>query len=389
MEIVDVRSVEPPDFGGTNYDEDDVKRDSWWTDLRVANPMTRYPRYEEVRSEWLPDLGGFGVVVEAEDGTVGYAPGNHGTPVASLVDQYLGERIQGEDCMAIEKVHDMLVRLCTPFGTTGLASYAVSAIDLALWDLKGRLLDKPVYELLGGPARDELDCYATGNDTDWYLELGFDANKLACPYGPADGKEGMLKNEELVADRREMLGENRELMLDCWMAFDEEYTVRLANRLAEYDLKWMEETLHPQELDAHAAVRDRLPGQGLATGEHWYTVKPFQYAANHNLVDIFQPDIHWVGGLTAVRKIADIAAAAGKSVILHCGGGTPYGQHASYALPGITWTEYPVTAPPGVSLEDAETRPGVTVPEDGKLVPNDAPGFGVEFDPSELEPFEG
>lgn len=389
MEIIDIRAVEAPDFGEPDYDEDDVWRDSWWTDPRVANPMTRYPRYEEVRSDWTPDFERFGVVAEAEDGTMGYAPCTTGKPAAWLVDEYLGERIVGEDAMAVEKVHDMLERLCAPFGVAGLASFAVSAIDLALWDLKGKLLERPVYELLGGPAHDELDCYVTGNDTDWYLELGFDANKLACPHGPADGKEGLLANEELVADRREQLGETGELMLDCWMAFDEEYTVRLANRLEPYDLAWMEETLDPERYDAHAAVRKRLPGHTLATGEHWYTAKPFQYAANHDLVDVFQPDIQWVGGLTTVRKICDIAEARGKRVVLHGGGVTPYGQHASYALPAIRWTEYAVTAPPGIPIEAAETRPGVAVPDDGTLVPNDAPGFGLEFDPGRLDPFFG
>jgi len=387
MEIAAVHVVEAPDFGPPDYDEADVRRESWWTDLRVANPMSRYPRYEAVRADWLPDFRDFGVVVEAADGTLGYAPGRHGAPVAALVDDYLGERIAGEDAMATEKVHDMLERLCAPFGAGGIASYAVSAIDLALWDLKGNLLDRPVYELLGGPATDALDCYATGNDTDWHLELGFDATKLACPFGPADGKEGLLGNVDLVAESRELLGDAGELMLDCWMAFDEAYTVRLANRLREYDLRWMEETLWPKDLDAHRRVRDRVPFQTLATGEHWYTAAPFQHAATHDLVDVFQPDIHWVGGLTTVQKIASIAESAGKSAVLHCGGHTPYGQHASYGLPGIRWTEYPVTSPPGVALADAETRPGVAVPEDGELVPNDAPGFGVEFDPGRLDAF--
>ena len=84
----------------------------------------------------------------------------------------------------------MMFRLTKPYGTEGLASYAISAVDLALWDLKGKLLGQPVYSLLGGPARDKIFCYATGNDVDWYQELGFRAFKLACPYGPADGLEG-------------------------------------------------------------------------------------------------------------------------------------------------------------------------------------------------------
>jgi len=365
--------------------ETDPRREAWSEEARVANPMTRYPRYTDVRASWTPDLGGLGCVVEASDGTKGFATGSHGTPVASLIDEYLGPRLEDEDPMAIEKIHDMATRMCAPFGAAGLASYAVSAIDLALWDLKGKLLERPVYELLGGPARDELTCYATGNDTDWYMELGFEATKLACPYGPPDGRDGLRRNVDLVADRRETVGDDVEIMLDCWMAFDEAYTVRLANELAPYDLKWIEETLPPEKLDAHESVRERLPGQTLATGEHWYTVDRFQQAAARRLVDVFQPDINWVGGLTAVRKICDVAEAAGISVIPHGGATTPYGQHACYALPAIPRGEYFVGSPPGVPLEETVSLPGTPVPEDGRLVPDDGPGFGVDLDRIEID----
>lgn len=360
------------------------RRESWLQDARVANPMSRYPRYADVRASWTPSLGEFGVVVEASDGTVGFATGSHGRPVATLIDDYLGERVVGENAVAVEKIHDMLVRLCSPFGATGLASYAVSAIDLALWDLKGKLYEVPVYELLGGPAHDELECYATGNDTEWYVELGFDANKLACPWGVADGQEGIRKNRELVADAREILGESRDLMLDCWMAFDEAYTVRLANELRPYDLRWMEECLPSENLATHQSVRDRLPWQTLATGEHWFSAERFQQAADRRLVDVFQPDITWCGGLTAFRKICDIAEAAGISVIPHAGGTRPYGQHAGYALPAVQLNEYFVASPPGVPLEETRGLPGVAVPEDGTMVPNDAPGFGIDMDRIEI-----
>jgi L-rhamnonate dehydratase len=358
----------------------DPWRDSWLHEARVANPMTRYPRYAEVRSEWTPSLEGFGVVVEATDGTVGFATGWFGTPVAALIEEYLGKRIVGESVMATEKVHDMLVRLSTPVGTDGIASYAVSAIDLALWDLKGRLLERPVYELLGGPSTPELTCYATGNDTDWHMELGFEGTKLACPYGPADGAAGLRKNVAFVDAAAETVGQDVEIMLDCWMAFDETYTVRLANRLDGYDLAWFEETLPPNELEAHAALRDRLPHQTLATGEHWYTATPFQRAASQRLVDIFQPDVAWVGGLTTLRRICAIADAAGLTVIPHAGGSTPFGQHACYALPGIPWAEYFIPSPPGVPLDETGGLPGVPTPTDGTLVPSDDPGFGVDLD---------
>lgn len=384
MELVDVRTVE---LEYTDSDHSAARREPWTAEGPVASPMTRYPRYGDYRPSWLPEFEGFGCVVEAADGTTGVAAGVNGRPVAALIEDYLGPRIVGERAAATEKLYDMLVRLCAPFGATGLAAYAVSAVDLALWDLRGKLDGRPVYELLGGPARESVTCYATGNDTDWHLELGFDATKLACPYGPADGREGLRKNEELVAAARETVGEDVEIMLDCWMAFDVDYTVRLADCLREYDLRWIEEPLPPENVDAHARLRERLPGQPLATGEHWFTPAPFAHAVAEGLVDVLQPDVQWVGGLTALRRIVSLAAAAGVTVIPHGGGNTPYGQHACYALPDIPWGEYFVGSPPGVPLAETSRLPGTAVPEDGRVVPPDRPGFGVDVDPRDLDPF--
>ena len=363
-------------------------RPSWMESGPVANPMTRYPRYAAYRPSWTPTWSGFGCLVEAEDGSWGFATASHGRPVAAIIDDYLGPRLEGESCLATEKCYDMMVRMGAPHGATGLHSYAVSAIDLALWDLKGKLLQRPVYELIGGPARDELFCYSTGGDTDWYMELGFRATKLPCPYGPADGLEGLRKNVELVAGTRELVGDEVELMLDCWMAFDLEYAVRLGEELRPCKLKWMEEVLRSEELDAHAELRRRLPWQTLATGEHWYTTAPFQQAASRFLVDILQPDINWVGGLTALVKICAIAEAAGISVIPHGGGNTPYGQHACYALPAIPWTECFVGSAPGVPPEQAARIPGAAIPKEGRMKPSGAPGFGVELTLDQLSPFD-
>ncbi len=364
-----------------------ARRPSWKESGPVANPMTRYPRYAAFRPSWTPTWKSFGCVVEAEDGTWGFSFANHGRPVAAIIDDYLGPRLIGENCTATEKCYDMMVRMGAPYGATGLHSYAVSAIDLALWDLKGKLMDRPVYELLGGPARDELFCYSTGGDTDWYMELGFKATKLPCPFGPADGLDGLKKNVEFVARNRELVGDDVELMLDCWMAFDVEYAVRLAEALRPYKLKWMEETLRSEDFDAHAQLRQRVPWQTLSTGEHWYTSVPFQHAASRHLVDIFQPDIHWVGGLTAITKICAIAEAAGISVIPHCGGNTPYGQHACYAMPAIPWTECSVATPPGESPEKAALLPGMATFKDGKMIPSDRPGFGLQITEEQILPY--
>jgi L-rhamnonate dehydratase len=260
------------------------RRDPWVKDAEVANPMSRYPRVKRNRALWLPQWQAVWCRVTAEDGTTGLGYTSHGRPVAAVIEDHLAPQLVGEDCLATERIADMLFRMTKPYGSTGLASYAVSAVDLALWDLRGKLLGKPVYQLLGGPARDRIFCYATGNDLDWYQELGFRAFKLACPNGPADGLDGIKKNEEFVARAREQIGVDCELMLDCWMAFDVEYTVRLAETLRPYRLKWIEECLIPEDFDAHVELRRRLPWQTLSTGEHWYTHVPFQWALRHEVV---------------------------------------------------------------------------------------------------------
>ncbi|MCD6521143.1 MAG: L-rhamnonate dehydratase [Anaerolineae bacterium] len=367
--------------------ESKARRPPWTQDAEVANPMSKFPEFKRHRSLWLPRWETVWVKVTAEDGTFGLGPCSFGRPVASIIEDHFAPKLIGQDALAIEKIWDMMFRMSKPYGTVGLASVAMSGVDLALWDLAGKLHGCPVYELLGGPARERIFTYATGNDTDWQLELGFKAVKLACPYGPADGLWGLQENEKLVARTRELVGDDVEIMLDCYMAFDVEYTVRLAERLRPYRLKWIEEYLIPEDLDGHVAVRQRLPWQTLATGEHMYTPWPFRQLIERRAVDILQPDIFWVGGLTACRHIAEMANSAGITVILHGGGNSSYGQHFTYAMPNTPWAEYFVGSPPGVPLEEATHFPGTPVPVDGWLVPNDGPGFGVEIPEEWLEPF--
>ncbi len=364
------------------------RRPGWAEEAEVANPMSRYPHVKRHRSMWLPkEWGAVWCKVTLEDGTWGLGSTAHGRPVAAVIEDHLAPQLIGQDCMAGEKLADMMFRLTKPYGTVGLASYAISAVDLALWDARGKVLDKPVYELLGGPQKEKLLCYATGNDVDWYKELGFTAFKLACPYGPADGLDGLKKNEDFVAAARAEIGDACELMLDCWMAFDVEYTVRLAERLRPYGLKWIEECLLSEDFDAHRALRQRLPWQGLASGEHWYTHVPFQWACAHRAVDILQPDIQWVGGMSTCLKIAAAADAAGLTVLPHGGGGTAFGQHFSLATGCAPLAEYFIGSPPGVPLEELPRMPGVAIAQDGYVVPSDAPGFGMEVSDDWLVPF--
>ena len=357
-----------------------------WDGLEPASPMARYPAYKARRSSWSAKWKSTVCIVTAADGTFGLGVSSFAGPVSRIINDHFSPHIVGENCMATEKLFDMMSRLATPYGSQGMASYAISAVDLALWDLKGKVLNRPVYELLGGPQKEKIFCYATGFESAWYLELGFRAMKLPFPYSPADGEEGLRKAEELVAAVRDQIGPDVALMLDCWMALDVDYTVRLAERLRPYRLRWIEDYLLPDDTEGFSQVRQRLPWQTLATGEHWYMPQSFARAANQRPVDILQPDPLWVGGISACLRICHIAEAAGLEVIPHGGMNLPYGQHLAYAMPAITWGERSggVSAP-GVPLAETVALPGTAVIEDGYLVPSDAPGFGIEVDRALLE----
>lgn len=383
MKIKEVRAVE---IDITPRPKTSPRRSSQVERIDATSPMARYPAYKERRSFWVPGGKTAACIITAEDGTFGLGVTSFGSPVVTIINDHLAPHLVGENCMATEKVFDAMCRITSPYSSYGLASYAISAVDLALWDLKGKLLQVPVYELLGGPQKEKIFCYATGFDTEWYLELGFRATKLPLSYGPVDGLEGLRKTEELVTATRELVGDEVELMLDCWMSLDVEYTVQLAEALRPYRLKWLEDYLMPEEFEGYAQVRQRLPWQTLASGEHWYQPTVFSMAANQRLVDIFQPDARWVGGVTSCVRICHIAEAAGISVIVHGGMNMPYGQHLTYAMPSIPWGERSAgVSAPGVPLEEMTELPGTAVIKDGYLVPSDAPGFGIEIDEEWLE----
>lgn len=360
------------------------------------SPMWRYPDLARRRAHWAPTgrWKRVACVVTAEDDTWGLGIGMYGGPVSAIINDHFAPLLVGENCMATEKLWDMMVRAASPYSAAGLASYAVSAVDVALWDLRGKLLKCPVYELLGGPQKDRIFCYASNTVLDygfeesvrWCMELGFKATKVFITHGPDEGIDGLRKNEEMVAKAREIVGPDVELAVDCWMSLDVEYTVRLLEALRPYRIKWLEDYLMPEDMEGYARVRQRVPGQTLATGEHWYTPYPFIAAANRGLVDILQPDLLWAGGITCGVRICHIAEAAGMSVITHGGMNYPYGQHVAMAMPAIPWGERSEgVSPPGVPLEEMVALPGTAVIKDGYVRPGDAPGFGLEVTKEWLE----
>lgn len=341
--------------------------------------MARYPIGNGQRSAVGPPWKRVGCVAEAENGTFGFGLTAYSSPVIPIINEHFAQHLIGMPVMATEKHFDMMVRMSAPYGSSGLPSYAISAVDLALWDLKGKLLGHPVYELLGGPQKERIFCYATGFDVDWYLELGFQAVKLPMPYGPVDGLDGLHEAEKMIADARSICGNSVSLMLDCWMALDVEYTVHMADRFAQFELKWIEDYLLPDDIDGFREVRRRLPRQGLATGEHWYLPRPFATAASERLVDFLQPDVRWAGGVTACVQICHLAQAAGIQVLPHGGMNDPYGQHLVFAMPAASWGEQSGGLAKGIALADMAELPGAATIKNGYLIPSDAPGFGIDI----------
>ena len=152
-----------------------------------------------------------------------------------------------------------------------------------------------------------MRCYATSDDLDWSLELGFEAFKVSNPVHYDQGLEGLNALEEKIGAARKTVGDAAELAFNPVMGFNVDFTVRLAERLRQFDLRWLEEPLPPWDLEGQIALRERIPYMPLATGEHHHGRHAHRQLVEHRAVDILQPDMKWCGGLTEALKIYTIA----------------------------------------------------------------------------------
>lgn len=345
---------------------------SWLENTVIANPMSRYPEYFEQRSSWMGGGERVMVVVETDAGVQGIGESTGGIAAASLIKDHLSRFLLGQSPFQVEKLWDIMFRASLPYGRKGLPIMAISAVDLALWDCLAKLREEPLYVSLGGPARDKIQAYITGNDYSRTKELGFLGQKLAMPYGPASGRQGMLKNVELVRAAREALGDELEIMLDCYMAWDVEYSAKMADLLAPYRIKWIEEALPPDDYSGYASLNRKVSSTAIATGEHEYTRYGFQQLLDAEAAEILQPDLHWCGGLTEAKKICAMASAKNKTVIPHAGGLQPWTLHLLFAQPEIPMAEY--------FLGGGEAHPfydGILFPRNGWFERPDVIGAGI------------
>lgn len=368
-----------------------ARRPSWSKTTPIAMPISKY------RDEFYGQPGSYpgnqgGAVwaqVTAEDGSWGLGRSYFGRATAAIIDDIYAPLLTGRDPFAIEHLNDLMWRATQRVGSAGHADVARSAVDLALWDLKGKLLGQPVYRLIGGPSRAAIPLYATGDDIDWARELGFERFKLTNQAHYEMGIAALNLMEDKVAATRETIGAEAELMINPVMAYNLTFAVQMAERLRPYHLRWMEEPLIPPDLESHIALKRAVPWMPIATGEDHHGRHAFRQLIENRAVDVVQPDISWCGGLTEALKIYTIAEAAGIPTILHGGCNSPFGQHFSLAMPESPFAEYWLGTDPGIPLEELRPIPGMAMPAKGKLKPNDAPGFGMDIKADWIRPYSG
>ncbi len=270
------------------------------------------------------------------------------------------------------------------YGRKGIVLNTISGVDLALWDLLGKVRKEPVCQLLGGPVRDELVFYATGARPDLAREMGFIGGKLPLHHGPAEREEGLHKNLELLGEMRSRVGDDFWLMYDCWMSLDLNYATRLAHAAREFRLKWIEEALPPDDYWGYAQLRKNVPpGMLVTTGEHEATRWGFRLLIEMGCCDIIQPDVGWCGGVTELVKISALADAHNVLVVPH--GSSVYSYHFVITRQNSPFAEFLMMAPKADKVVPMFTPQLLDepVPEKGRLKASalEAPGFGVRLNP--------
>jgi L-rhamnonate dehydratase len=366
---------------------------------RLVRPIDIYPEYRSRQDfEGGVQLEGGRFRIETCFLQIGTSEGVSGIAgplpesVAAIIAWKLRPILLGRDPIAHELLWDQMHRIMV-HGRQGEAMLAISAVDCALWDLKGNWLGQPVHRLIGGPTRADIPAYASmlGFDVldpgrvraraQEYQAEGYTAQKWFFRHGPMSGPEGMRKNVELVRTLREALGPDDDIMLDCWQAMDVSYVIDLASRIAEFRPRWLEECVMPDRIDSYRRIKDKI-SIPLAGAEHEYTRWGFRRFIDAGALDVLQPDIYWCGGFSETLKIAAMATAHDLIVIPH-GHSTNAGIHFSVAQSPVhtPWQEYLV------KWNDIHQHflANQVRPHAGKLMPLELPGMAMALDPAKIE----
>jgi L-alanine-DL-glutamate epimerase-like enolase superfamily enzyme len=342
------------------------------------------------------------VVVELEDadGLVGVGTAGFGNPAAVELLHQLEPLVTGCAPSEVGRVWETMYRATLNVGRRGVVLHAISAVDVALWDLFGKQLGVPVYELLGGKLRPSLPAYASWlyatEDLDAlaaeaasWAGAGFDAVKQRLPYGPLEGRRGIRRNVELVRTVVDAVGPDVDVMADAYMGWDVGYAVRCIRAFedAGLRLRWIEEPLVPDEVEGLARVRAAV-ATPIAAGEHEATRYGFRHLVEAGAVDVLQPDVNRLGGITEARRVWALGETFGLDVVPHLG--FAHNAHLAIASLATPLLEYlPAARDPDEADEDQifwVAFPDEPRAESGRVTLSGRPGLGVTLDRSVLEP---
>lgn len=376
----------------------DFEGDFW--EERLVRPIDVYPEHKAQGAvAWLAsDRGSDGkyeirlsfVEIHTDEGVVGLG-GPITTDLAFIIDQQFKPLLIGEDATANERLWDKMYREAV-HGRKGPTMLAISAIDCAIWDLRGKWLNQPVYRLLGGPVRTEIPAYASAlgfslkpekvrERCAGFVDQGYTATKWFPLWDPTDGKKGIAKIVELAETIRGAIGDDADFMLDAWMSWSPRFVEAVAYAIEHTNPRWIEEPVLPDLIDQCAETRERsvVP---IATGEHEYTRWGIHQLLEARASDYLQPDTYWAGGITEMQKICALASNYNIPVIPH-GHGVHANIHLSCALPipSVPFVEYLIKWQTLLQFFFRDK----CQPVNGIVTVPDRPGLGTEIDESTVE----
>ncbi|HZS54413.1 MAG TPA: L-rhamnonate dehydratase [Bryobacteraceae bacterium] len=245
-----------------------------------------------------------------------------------IIDLYLRPILIGRDPWDVEALWQHMYRNTMAFGRKGIGMAAISAVDIAIWDILGKASGQPVFKLLGGRTKAKIPVYASklysqpldklAAEAAAYKEQGYRAMKLRFGWGPIDGAAGMERNLELVRTVREVVGYEIDLMADAYMGWNLDYARRMIPLLEPYRLRWLEEPVIPDDIAGYAQLK-ALGHVPIAGGEHEFTSYGFRDLLAARAVDYIQFDTNRVGGITQARKVAALAESFSVPVVPHAG----------------------------------------------------------------------